>query len=246
MNVPDVRCASSGVRHSTSATTGHPDARSRAHLRYPATLRVMRGGVLVAALVAMLIAGLSGCSSPSYSGPGSPAIAHSNNAPPTSQADPAARSTPVRVQIPSIAVDATLMDLGLQDNGTMEVPPDGTQAGWYTGAPAPGELGPAVIAGHVDWGGHPGVFYHLRTLKPDDRIVVTREDGSTAMFRVTRLEQVLKSNFPTKSVYGNIDHAGLRLITCGGSFDPQARSYDRNVIVFAELVDGAPPRVETR
>ena len=90
------------------------------------------------------------------------------------------------------------MDLGLRDNGTMEVPPDGSQAGWYTGAPAPGELGPAVIAGHVDWGGHPGVFYHLRTLKPDDRIVVTREDGSTVTFRVTRLEQVLKSDFPTK------------------------------------------------
>jgi len=210
-------------------------------MRYPATLRVTRCGVLVAALAAMLIAGLSGCSSPSYPGSGSPAIAHNNNAPPTSQADPAERSTPVRVQIPSIDVDATLMDLGLRDNGTMEVPPDGTQAGWYTGAPAPGELGPAVIAGHVDWGGRPGVFYHLRALKPDNRIVVTREDGSTAMFRVTRLEQVLKSNFPTKSVYGNIDHAGLRLITCGGSFDSQARSYEGNVIVFAELVDGGPP-----
>jgi len=242
MNVPDVRRACSGVRHSTSATTGHADARSLDHMRYHATLRVTRCGVLVAALVAMLIAGLSGCSSPSYPGPGSPAIAHNNNAPPTSPADPAGRLTPVRVQIPSIAVDATLMNLGLRDDGTMEVPPDGTQAGWYTGAPAPGELGPAVIAGHVDWGGHPGVFYRLRALKPDDRIVVTREDGTTAMFRVTRLEQVLKSNFPTKMVYGNIDHAGLRLITCGGSFDPQARSYDGNVIVFAELVDGGPPR----
>jgi hypothetical protein len=214
-------------------------------MRCPATFRVTRCGVLVVALVAMLIAGLSGCSSPSYPAPGSPAIAH-NNATPTSQADPAGRSTPVRVQIPAIAVDATLMDLGLRDNGTMEVPPDGSQAGWYTGAPAPGELGPAVIAGHVDWGGQPGVFYHLRTLKPDDRIVVAREDGTTVTFRVTRSEQVLKSYFPTKMVYGNIDHAGLRLITCGGSFDPQARSYDRNVIVFAELVDGGPPGVETR
>jgi hypothetical protein len=65
-------------------------------------------------------------------------------------------------------------------------------------------------------------------------------------FRVTRSEQVLKSYFPTKMVYGNIDHAGLRLITCGGSFDPQARSYDDNVIVFAELVDGGRPGVETR
>jgi hypothetical protein len=207
-------------------------------MRYHTTRRVTRCGLLAAALVAMLIVGLSGCSSPSDPAPGS---AHNNSAPPTSQVVPAGM-TPVRVQIPSIAVDATLINLGLRDDGAMEVPPDGTQAGWYTGAPAPGELGPAVIVGHVDWGGHPGVFYNLRALKPDDRIVVTREDGTTAEFRVTRLEQFLKSNFPTKMVYRNIDHAGLRLITCGGSFDHQTRSYDGNVIVFAELVDGGPPR----
>ncbi|MDQ4037264.1 MAG: class F sortase [Actinomycetota bacterium] len=146
------------------------------------------------------------------------------------------RSAPVRVQIPAIGVDSELMDLGLRDDGTLEVPPEGFPAGWFTGAPTPGELGPAIIAGHVDLGGEPGVFYALRELLPGDEITIAREDGSVAVFRVTRLEQFPKDEFPTDLVYGDIDHAGLRLITCGGSFDPQARSYVDNLVAFAELV----------
>lgn len=155
--------------------------------------------------------------------------------------DPAAAATmaaapPVRVQIPAIGVDSELMDLGLQADGSLEVPPGAFPAGWYTGAPTPGELGPAIIAGHVDWGGQPGVFFDLRELSGGEQIAITRRDGRTARFRVTRVEQYDKDEFPTRAVYGDLDHAGLRLITCGGSFDPQARSYDDNLVVFAELV----------
>jgi len=145
-------------------------------------------------------------------------------------------AAPVRLHIPSIGVDSELMDLGLQADGTLEVPPNGFPAGWYTGAPTPGELGPAVIAGHVDWGGQPGVFFDLRELSSGDEIEITRQDGSTARFRVTRVEQFAKDEFPTQMVYGDIDHAGLRLITCGGAFDPQMRSYNDNLVVFAELI----------
>ena len=146
------------------------------------------------------------------------------------------RSTPIRVQIPAIGVDSNLMDLRLQSDGTMEVPPAGFPAGWYEGAPTPGQLGPAIIAGHVDWGGQPGVFYHLRDLKPGNEVSVARRDGSVAVFRVTQVKQYPKDNFPTNVIYGDIDHAGLRLITCGGSFDRQAHSYEDNIVAFAELV----------
>jgi sortase (surface protein transpeptidase) len=128
------------------------------------------------------------------------------------------------------------MDLGLEDDGSLEVPPEGFPAGWFTESPTPGELGPAIIAGHVDWGGDPGVFYDLRQLVPGDEVTVSRQDGSTAVFRVTRVDRYPKDDFPTELVYGNIDHAGLRLITCGGSFDAQARSYVDNIVAFAELV----------
>jgi len=147
-----------------------------------------------------------------------------------------AASRPVRVQIPAIGVDSDLVDLGLQDDGTMEVPADGFPAGWFTEAPTPGELGPAVIAGHVDWGGSPGVFWSLRDVVAGDEISVVREDGSTAVFRVSQVGQYSKEAFPTAAVYGDLDHAGLRVITCGGDFDHAAHSYEDNTVVFADLV----------
>jgi sortase (surface protein transpeptidase) len=162
--------------------------------------------------------------------------------PPPATTDPATMvaAAPVRLRIPSIGVDSDLIGLGLQPDGTLEVPPDGFPAGWYTGAPTPGELGPAIIAGHVDWNGQPGVFFDLRDLAPGDDITITRHDGSTARFRVTAVEQFDKDAFPTQTVYGDLDHAGLRLITCAGAFDPTMRSYDDNLIVFAELVGSDP------
>lgn len=149
-----------------------------------------------------------------------------------------ARSVPVRLQIAAIGVDSALMSLGLQEDGAMQVPPSGFPAGWYTGAPTPGEMGPAIIAGHVDMKG-PGVFYALHKLRPGDQVTVTRKDGSRPVFRVTRLQQFPKAQFPTEAVYGNIDHAGLRLITCGGVFNRQTGHYEDNIVAFADLLSPA-------
>ncbi len=148
------------------------------------------------------------------------------------------RSEPTRVHIPAIQVDSELVALGLQPDGSMEVPLGASPAGWYTGAPTPGELGPAILAGHVDYGGSAGVFYRLRDLEPGDTVEVTRQDDTTVVFRVTQVQQHRKDAFPTAAVYGDIDHAGLRLITCGGQFDRRVHSYEDNIVVFAELVIG--------
>lgn len=145
-------------------------------------------------------------------------------------------SVPVHISIDSIGVDSDLMSLGLQQDGTMEVPPGGFPAGWYDGSPTPGDIGPAVVAGHVDWGGSPGVFFDLKSMKPAETISITRSDSAIATFAVTSVQQYPKSAFPTDSVYGDLDHAGLRLITCGGAFDDGASSYDDNVVVYADLV----------
>jgi Sortase domain len=207
--------------------------------------------VAVAALVAVGTAGCSGQAgagvAPSVSATGrvepapaprsTSAPAPRSTSPPVAGAVHLARSVPVRVQIAAIGVNSALMALGLRADGSMEVPPSGFPAGWYTGAPTPGELGPAIIAGHIDWNG-PGVFFHLHNLLPGDQITVTRTDGSKPVFRVTRVAQFPKSQFPTTLVYGNINHAGLRLITCGGSF--QSGHYEDNIVVFADLV--VPPR----
>jgi sortase (surface protein transpeptidase) len=148
---------------------------------------------------------------------------------------PMGRSAPTRLRIPAIGVNSSLMELGLQSDGSLEVPPDAVPAGWFTGSPTPGELGPAIIAGHVRWNGTPGVFEHLTDLQVDDVVDIARQDGSTAVFRVTRIEHFTKSAFPTEAVYGNIPHVGLRLITCGG-LDPDTNAYEENVVVFAVLV----------
>jgi hypothetical protein len=149
-------------------------------------------------------------------------------------------SRPTSVSIPRLHVTSRLVRLGTDDGGAMEVPADPATAGWYRLGPTPGALGPAVIAGHVTWNQAPAVFFRLATLRAGDTVRVTREDRTVAVFEVTRVARYPKSRFPTRAVFGGIDHAGLRLITCGGEFDSTARSYRDNVVAFAELVSGRP------
>jgi sortase (surface protein transpeptidase) len=151
-----------------------------------------------------------------------------------------AASAPVALSVPSIGIDdAALVELGRNADGTVEVPslddPD-ARPGWYRDSPTPGALGPAIILGHVDSRRYgPGVFYDLADLQPGAVVEVARADGSVAHFAVDSVREVAKRDFPTIEVYGNLDHAGLRLITCGGEFDPDASSYESNIIVFASL-----------
>jgi sortase (surface protein transpeptidase) len=93
-----------------------------------------------------------------------------------------------------------------------------------------------VLAGHVDSAvTGPAVFFRLADVRPGDEVRIGRDDGTTAVFTVDRVAQYPKDRFPTAEIYGNTDHAALRLITCGGSFDPSARSYRDNIVVFARL-----------
>lgn len=150
-----------------------------------------------------------------------------------------AKSVPVRLDIPAIGVDTPLMKLGLNADRTVQVPPieRDSPAGWYQLSPTPGELGPSVILGHVTVGqfGN-GVFLRLAQLHTGDRVDVSRADGSVAEFSVDKVAQYPKSTFPTQEVYGNIDHAGLRLITCGGAKNLATDTYPDNVVVYASLV----------
>ncbi|MCZ3388056.1 MAG: class F sortase [Actinomycetia bacterium] len=148
-------------------------------------------------------------------------------------------SRPVKIRIPTINVSSPLTVVGLQADGTLEVPqpgPDYDKAAWFDGSPAPGEIGPAVIEGHVDGAVNgPSVFYRLGELKPDDKLVVDSRDGTVIRFEVYAVRLFAKSNFPTLKVYGNTNGSELRLITCGGPFDPNRAEggYTDNVVVFA-------------
>lgn len=147
------------------------------------------------------------------------------------------KSEPVRLRIPDINVDTNFVSLGLQDNGEVEVPEGYTEVGWYVHGPTPGEMGPAVVLGHVDSYGGPGVFMSLGQLTENDLVYVDREDGTTATFRVTTMERYYRNDFPTEKVYGDIDHAGIRLITCSGTYNRETLEYDRVLVVYGELVE---------
>jgi hypothetical protein len=144
-------------------------------------------------------------------------------------------AAPIRVRLPSLGVDSTLARLGVDASGALVPPSDFDEAGWFAEGPAPGDVGPAVIAGHVDSRTGPAIFFRLRDIAVGDPVLVGRSDGTTAHFTVTRVARHPKDAFPTAEVYGPTPDAQLRLITCGGDFDRAERSYLDNVIVYATL-----------
>ncbi|RLP95032.1 MULTISPECIES: class F sortase [unclassified Micromonospora] len=149
-----------------------------------------------------------------------------------------ARSAPTSIEIPKIGVNATIMSLGTNPDGTVQVPPleQADQAGWYEPGASPGETGNAVIVGHVDSAKlGPAVFFDLGSLVPGDTITVRRADGKPVAFKVDSVKSYPKTSFPTELVYGPNDRPGLRVVTCGGQFDQAAKSYPDNVVVFATL-----------
>lgn len=148
------------------------------------------------------------------------------------------RALPLRLDIPAIAVHRAVVPVGLAEDGTIVVPPLRADApvGWYRYLASPGEVGPAVIVGHVDSAREgPAAFYRLGQLAPGDTVAVTRDDGRTATFTVTRAARYPKADFPTAEVYGETSSPTLRLITCGGSFDAARGEYRDNVVVYADL-----------
>lgn len=173
-------------------------------------------------------------------------VRRADDAPTATATGPALeRSRPIRVEMPSIGVDSVVQDLGQTTEGALEVPARGphyNEAAWYRHSPTPGELGPAIMLGHVDSAAEgPSVFFRLGELQVGDAISVTRADGSTAVFAVDEVQRFPKDEFPTDLVYGDIDHAGLRVLTCGGSFDRASGHYLDNIVVFASLVTSEHP-----
>lgn len=217
--------------------------------------------VLAVAGVVVLVMGLRGHAGPPTPALGRavvaaaaavPAVAAPPDAPttqpsfPTPVAAPApeadlgpilAASVPVALDIPSIGVHTTgLVPLSVGADGVLPPPVDFATAGYYTGGPTPGQLGPAVIAAHVDSTTGPAVFYRLGELTPGALVQVTRQDGSVATFTVDTVARYAKADFPTDLVYGSsTGRAEIRLITCGGAFDRTSGHYVDNVIAFGHL-----------
>ncbi len=194
---------------------------------------------MTGALLTGLVFGGCGGETPASSGTPSPSATAPEPAAPPAQRAPLNHSVPTKIAIPRIGVSAPVGAIGLRPDGRVEEPPLSRPnlTGWYKEGVTPGEVGPSVLLGHVDARGRPAVFARLKELKPGDRIQVKRQDGTTATFAVERSQRVAKNAFPHGQVFGAaLDHASLRLVTCGGAFDPASGHYKDNVIVYARLL----------
>jgi hypothetical protein len=147
-----------------------------------------------------------------------------------------ARSIPVHLSIPIIGLSDSLSELGLNKNGTVQVPTSWDVPGWYRLGPSPGQLGSAVILGHVDSVNGPAAFYRLASLRPGNEVSVKLADGQNVHFKVIGLRMYSKSKFPDRLVYGRRSYSALQLVTCGGTFDSGTHHYLSNLVVFTELV----------
>ena len=208
-----------------------PRGRGRLRLTGLAGVCLVIGGV-----VAMLVAALAQQHAPA------PGASAAGNIGPGAKGPSLHHSLPVTVTIPTIGVQSKLLDLGRNKDGTMEVPDlttSASQAAWYRYSVTPGQIGTAVIEGHVDSYQGPAVFFRLGALRPGNHINVTLADGITAVFRVTGVREYAKDKYPANTIYAPANYAALRLITCGGDFDPATGRYLSSVVVFASLASSS-------
>jgi hypothetical protein len=199
-------------------------------------------------MLSLVVAGAAGCAGGRPAAHAAPPASRPAAAPtrttevinfPVGSWRPLAPSPPVRLEIPAIGVSSPLLRLGLNPDGTMQVPGDFQVAGWFTGGPQPGQLGPAVIAGHVDSRTGPAVFYRLRDLRPGDQIRVVRADRPVVRFQVESLASYPRRSLPDEAVYGATSTPAVHLIPCAGTFDRARHSYRDNQVVSAvRVADG--------
>jgi hypothetical protein len=215
--------------------------------RHATPSRVARRPIAAVALLAgVLVTGVAACGYVLASGTGHPAtpvgkptfipVPLGKRAPVPDPSVAAPTASPSTLIIPSIGVRSTLIRLGVTKAGAMQVPSTAAVAGWFTGSPRPGAIGAAVIVGHIDSQQGPGIFVRLHQLQAGSKVFVRRADGTLAVFKVTAVRMYPKAQFPASAVYGAVPDAQLRLITCGGAFDPATGHYLSNVIAFAQLV----------
>ncbi|MEU4669622.1 class F sortase [Amycolatopsis sp. NPDC023774] len=187
-----------------------------------------------AASALAVIAVLAGCGSSPTPAPAAAAKPAPSSVPVTK---PFKGLRPTSVSIPKIGAKSSLVSVAVNLEGKISVPSVKTpmQAAWYRLSPVPGEVGPAVVLGHVDGDKKPGIFYKLKDLVPGDEVDIDRSDGKKLKFTVDHLTQVPKDQFPQDAVYSNSTKPELRLITCGGVFDHAEHSYEDNIVVYANL-----------
>ncbi len=168
-----------------------------------------------------------------------PSSAFANRVRPIGSAlyDPQEHARDVRVPT-TIAIErlgisqASIVDVGVADNGDMEIP-GADDVGWYRFNASPGDSGSSVLAAHISFNGSPGVFRYLDESEVGDVVVIGYDDGSQTRFEIVEVAQYNKGDLPKHRVFAKTGDPVLTLITCGGDFNRSLRSYEDNVVAYA-------------
>lgn len=141
---------------------------------------------------------------------------------------------PIRLEIPSIKVDAMIEYVGRTPAGAMDVPKDPGHVAWFDLGPRPGEVGSAVLAGHRDWyNGASAVFARLSRVRIGDTITVTDTNGRKVLF-IVRETRTVAANADASEVFTSSSGIHLNLVTCTGVWSRANRIYTQRLVVFAD------------
>ena len=143
---------------------------------------------------------------------------------------------PQRIMIPRIAVTADIEQVGLTPDNAMDVPKGYDTVGWYNLGARPGQLGSAVMTGHVDSTTGPAIFWRLREVRPGDEVIVVGEDGVERRFIVRETASYPYDDAPIERIFAATEQVSLNLITCTGTFDRRSQNYDQRLVVYTTLV----------
>ncbi|MEZ4706823.1 MAG: class F sortase [Caldilineaceae bacterium] len=147
-------------------------------------------------------------------------------------------SPPERLKIPRLGVDAIIESIGLADDGSMGAPTYVEDVAWYNRGAIPGEIGKAVLAGHLDAiGGVPAVFYRIGSLQAGDSVIVVHADGGESHFEVTHTRVYPYAETPFEDIFGFTLQSELNLITCTGSWSRSTQNYTDRLVVFTRKVN---------
>ena len=145
---------------------------------------------------------------------------------------------PVRITIPTLGIESSIVNIGVTDDNIMDTPVDFMTVGWFTGSVKPGMDGVSILTGHYDdIFGKPAIFYQLAQLQSNDTIIITTDTGQEITFTVESSLKDSYKTFPKDLIYSHFEGRILRLITCNGIWDTQMKTYSKRLVITAKQIN---------
>jgi hypothetical protein len=138
--------------------------------------------------------------------------------------------------IPRIGVRSTVESIAFNRPEDVHAPYQWGDVAWYDLGPRPGDIGHAVVYGHLDSLCCPAVFYYLRNLRKNDLVQVAYRTGKPLTFKVQWSNVYWNNKLPVSWLYATVHERGLVLMTCAGFFHRDGTGYDHKLLVYARLV----------